>query len=559
MNEYINQNTKRVDYAMKEFMVSTLPQDVKTSIIDMIELNKQGREDITVFAERMLGIPLNAFQIKFLKHTTTPRSQWFEKFKTIIEDIDGMLFGRNIAFPSNQVGKTVMIGIKHLWFDYYKIGVELDDNLIDKTTYQTLNISPHSRQVKQCYTYIKEILEERFILNDMEGKKSVNKLHPLMKDFLIGENTTLGELRFRNGSIFYTVPTGQDQASSLAGAQFGYISYDECAQSLHLQEELGAKIMSRLIRYGVGLDLISTPEVDVPSHQYYMHICKLGLAGKDGWWALNATLDDNIFIPKIQRDRIKADLLRTDKQKYRQVVFGEFISGGKRFFDSKEVEQLWRLPSKKACINGHKYLIVADWGMADTGDPSIFYVFDYTSWSTHGIIELVNHEEIIGGSPHMQFALLRTLIEAYTWCEEDGVRDVRPKFVMDAAALGGVVIKKLLVSLSPIGFNIDKDEALVILKKEMSYGRSYVESEVDGEVIENNKDFGSIRCYYIDALSDQLGMYHIDDRKLKQDHVMALMMGVSYISKKFPRNLGKKVELNPLISYNSIIRGTKRR
>lgn len=548
----------RWERSLKEFLVSTLTDEQKKTIVEMVELNQRGRDDIAVFAEEMLGMPLNPFQRKFLKYTTTPRSKWGELLGTVIEDIGGFIFGRNIAFPSNQVGKTVMIAIKHLWFNYYKIGLDIGDDLIDKAAYQTLNISPHSRQVKQCYQYVKEILEERFIINFPDGKKKVNKLHPIMRDFLVGENTTLGEMRFRNKSVFYTVSTGQDQASSLAGAQFGYISYDECAQSLHLENELGAKIMSRLIRYGVGLDLISTPEVDSASHQFYNHICKLGLLGKEGWWALNAVLDDNIYIPQDQRERAKADLLATDKKKYRQVVFGEFITGGKRFFDVKEIENLWRQKSKQACVAGRNYLLVADWGMSDTGDESVFFVFDYTSWFIGGIIVIANYETIKGGSPYMQFALLRSLYDAYTWTEEDGVTVHKPTFVMDAQALGGVVIKKLLSPLNPKGFSIEKEEALLLLKKEMSAGRDYYESEVDGAIIEKNPNFGSVQSFYIEKLNDQLGVYHLEDKKLTQDFVMALMMGVAYISKKFPKQL-KKVELNMLAGYNAQVSQPPRR
>ncbi len=542
-------NNQQWQTSIKDFLISTLPKEAKREIVELLELNQRGRNDIVVFSEEILGVPLNNFQKKFLKRTTTPRSLWREKFDDAIVDIGGYLFGRNIACPSNQVGKTVMISVKHLWFCYYKVGLELEENLIDKAHYQTLNISPHSRQVKQCFNYVKEILEERFII-DEDGKKRINKLHVLMKDFLVGENNTLGELRFRNKSVFYTVPTGQDQAASLAGAQFGYISYDECAQSMHLENELGAKIMSRLIKYGVALDLISTPEVDSQSHQYYLHIVKLGFEGREGWWALNATLDDNIFIPQIQRERAKADLLATDKQKYRQVVFGEFISGGKRFFDPAEIEQLWRLSGKVACKNNNNYMLIADWGMSDTGDESVFYIMDYTNWFVGGKINIVNHEVIRGGSPYMQFALLRTLYEAYTWYDEDGVTAHYPYFVMDAKALGGVVIKKMLHELKPRAFNIDKDEALMLLKKEMSLGRDYYESEVDGAVIEKNLEFGSVSSYYIEDLSNQLGAYHLDDKKLVQDYVMVLMMGVSYIVKKFPKQF-KKVEMSRLAGYQA--------
>jgi len=538
---------------INSFMISTLPNEVKEAFIALLELNVRGRNDVLVFAEEVLGMPLNAFQKKFLTRTTTPRAIWQEVFGMEgVEEIGGMTFGKNIAFPSNQVGKTVLIAIKHIWMCYYKIGLELDDSMIDKTYYATLNISPHSRQVKQCYAYVKEILEERFVINDKNGKKRLNKLSPLVKDFITGDNVNLGEIKFFNKSIFYSVPTGQDQASSLAGGQFGYISYDECSQSHHLQSELGAKILSRLIKYGVGLDLIATPEVDSPSHQYYFRICKLGLAGKEGWWALNATLDDNEFIPEHQRNKIKAELLATDKQKYRQVVFGDFISGGKRFFESAEVDNLWRLGSKISCKKGNLYLLISDWGMSDTGDESVFMVLDYTNYSIAGKIYLVNHEKIQGGSPQMQFALLRTLYEGYSWEEDDGVTTHAPKFVMDAQALGGVVIKKMLNQLKPKGFDIEKDEALFILRREIGAGRNYEVSEIDGAVVERNLDYGNIRSYYIDDLNTQLGNYHLDDKKLQQDFVMCLMMGVSYIVKKIARG-GKAVEINTLASYNNQI------
>ena len=90
----------------------------------------------------------------------------------------------------------------------------------------------------------------------------------------------------------------------------------------------------------------------------------------------------------------------------------------------------------------------------------------------------------------------------------------------------------------------------MLLKKEMSSGRDYYESEVDGAVIEKNPEFGSISSYFIEELSEQLGIYHIDDKKIKQDFVMTLMMGVAYISRKFAKQF-KKVELNMLAGYNT--------
>lgn len=537
--------------ALNQLATSTMDTASKLRFLDLLELEARGREDIQVFAEEILGVPLNPYQRKWLSRTTTPRSQWLEKFGEEIDDIGGFLFGSNISAIGNQSGKTVGIAIKHIYMNKYKIGLDLDGDLIDKAHYGTLNISPHSRQTKACYTHVKDILAGNFMI-DENGKKRLNNLHPLMQNFFAGENANLGEIRFTNKSVMYSVPTGADQGSSLAGAQFGYISYDECSQSLHLKEELGAKVLSRLIKYGVCLDLIATPEVDSDSHQYYMHIVRKGQKGKDGWWALTGMgMDDNIFIPKEQRERAKASLLATDKKKYRQVVMGEFITSGKRFFDSSEIENLWKLGNKRDCKQGGKYLLTADWGMSDTGDLSVFFVLDYTNFHMDGKIDIVNHESIQGGTPQMQFSLLRTLYDQYTWYEEDGVTCHLPIFVMDAEALGGVLIKKLLTLLKPKSFEIDKDEALFETKRLMSTNRDYIESEVDGAIIEKNPDFGSLRSYFIEELNEQLGIYHLDDAKIDTDFVMSLVMGVSYISKKFKRQTGKTTGFNRLAGYNA--------
>lgn len=538
------------ELAQHNFIASSVSDEAKLAVVELADLVMRCRDDVPLFFEMMLGIPTNEFQEKFLSRSTTPRTQWMEKWGEEVEQIGGLLFGKNIAFPSNQIGKTVMIAGKHIHRNFYKVGLDIDETLMDSAHYSTLNISPHSRQVRQCYQYVKDILNEQFLINHPDGKQSTNKLNPMLKDFLAGENATLGELRFRNKSVFYTVPTGADQAASLAGAQFGYISYDECAQSLHLESELGAKIMSRLIRYGTGLDLISTPETDSPSHQYYLHIVKLGLRGEDGWWALGGHLDQNVFIRAEQREMAKAELLKTDKNKYRQVVKGEFISSGKRFFDALCIENMWKLQQKVMCIPGRKYLIISDWGMSDTGDDSVHGVLDYTDFSERGKIRLVNHEEMKGGSPHMQFAILRSLYDAYTYTLEGADLSVKPIYVMDAESLGGVTIKKLLSNLNPKAFSIEKDDALFILNREMSHGRDYYESEIDASIVEKNPNYGNIESYYIEKLADQLGIYQVKDDKLTQDYVMMLMMGVAWIVKKVPR-AGKPAQIDLLAGHSA--------
>lgn len=533
-NQPFPMTPSKIEAAINQFWLSEMAPDAKREFLSLIRLSQECRTDVVKFSEKMLGVGLNDFQRAFIERSTTPRREWMEKYGVESSDIGGLEFGRNIAVPSNQSGKTVALAIKHIHRCYYKIGLDLDEKLIDKAGYMTLNLSPHSRQAKQAFGYVKTILAGNFIIVE-EDKKSQNKLCPLLKEFIVGENSTLGEIRFRNGSIFYTVPTGHDQGSSLQGAQFGYISYDEVAESDHLENELPARIMSRLIRYGTGIDLAGTPVAESRSQMYYRRIVGKGLKCQDGWWAITGTLDQNKYIPKEQRERAKAELMATDRNKYRQVVLGEFISSGTTFFDPAEIDHMYSMNGPESCIRGRKYAVVSDWGMADSGDPSVHYVFDYTEWVSKGKIRRVNHETVTGGSPHIQLAVLRSLYDAYTYQVEGQENVTKPLYVMDAGAMGGVLIKKLLADLSPKGFDVPKDEALMILRKAMSEGRRSRTVELDGSTVEENLNYGSIESYFIPEEAEQLGVYHIDDLKIKQDYVMTLMMGIATLYKKFPR------------------------
>lgn len=540
--------------------IAIMDPEAQGILFQYLEDDIRGREDVIYFATKLLGIQLNRYQEIWLRRTTTPRQSWREIFPDSESFPDsffeGMMFGKNISSVGNQSGKSVAIAVKHLWFCRYKIGMDLPPEMINTTDYATLNISPHSRQTQAVFDYVYDILHERWIIIQPDGTKSTNRLHPLMQNFYESSNNNKGEHRFSNGSTFHSVSTGQDQAASLAGGQFGYISYDEASQSRHLEAELGAKILSRLLKYGVCLDLIATPEVDSKSQQYYYRLVKKGMQGKDNWWAMTGMgVDDNIFIDERQKEAVKRDIMSTDAKKYLQVIKGEFLSSGSKFFNIEEIDHMFSLPSAVDCVNGRDYLVVADWGMSDDGDPSVFMVFDYTDYKVRGgKIRLVNADAITGGTPQQHFSLLRTFYDQYTWYGEDGIETHKPMFLMDANALGGVVIKKLLVSLHPIAFDTSlKDEALFETRRAMCMNRKLTK-DAEGRDVDLDPDYGKIASYYIPELSEQLALYTIDDEKIEQDRVMCLVMGVHYIVKKFKPKIDKKVVINPLAGYNNSVK-----
>lgn len=529
---------------------------------------KQGRRDPVYFAKELLGIELHPKQMVWMWITTKTQLHnacalgiqlklWDEtRFKEIVAKNPDML--RNILVPSNRWGKTLVTAVKHLWYNFYKIGVQGDPEHIRDTRCGTLNLSPHSNQCQAAYEYILDILFGKFTyrIPGPDGKmiSKVNKC--LIPDFYVGDNKQSRAIVFKNGTSFRAIPTGEDQASSLAGMRFLYISYDECAQSLHLKQELPAKIMSRLIDFGGAMDLISTPEVDKPSHQYFFHVAKLGLEAEEGWFTLIGNLMDNIFIGEVERDMVANSIRQTDPAKYRQVVYGEFVTTGKKMFDSIVIERLWDEEKPRLPALDHQYLECVDWGFADTGDPTVIYILDYTPMKIPhprlGTITVTNRyriaykESIRGGSPFTVIARARMLQREWNGA----------KLIHDSGNMGGVMIKKMLAELGVhdvIDFSAsgDKSDMLFCLLVALTDGRR-VEYGKEGEVIEQNPDFGRIRSYYIAELEEQMGNYQynpdkgVTDKRIEQDDVMSLGMGIWWLERKHNKSNVKMGAFNPL-------------
>lgn len=541
---------------------------------------REGRKDPVFFAEKLLGIELHDGQKLWLWMTTkTQTEKAFElgvklhdenrKLWTNREEFDQLTAGhdflKNILVPSNRWGKTLVTsGVKHLWYNFYKIGVRGTPEHIAQARCGTLNLSPHSNQCQAGYDYILDILFSKFTYSVLEANPNyveggtepemivVSKKNECrISFFYVSDNSQKRTIFFKNGTSYKAVPTGEDQASSLAGTRYLYISYDEAAQSLHLKAELPAKIMSRLIDFGGPLDLVSTPEVDKPSHQYFFHISKLGLKFEDGWFTLIGKLMDNIFLGKKEIEQISGSIKSTDPVKYRQVVYGEFVTTGKKMFDQILIERLWDEFTPRMPEYEHKYLLIADWGFSDTGDPTVFYVLDYTPKMRNGVkvmneYRIVFREAIKGGSPFTVLTRARMLQREWNGA----------KFLHDSSSMGGVMIKKMLMEMGmtdvfDFSASGDKSDMLFCLIVVMSEGRQ-AKIDQEGKIMEGNPNFGRLRGYYIPELEEQMGNYQynpekgISDKRLEQDDVMCLGMGIWYLERKINKSTVKQINFNPL-------------
>lgn len=489
---------------------------------------KKGYEDPVFFSEYFLGLKNHPKQNEFLRESDVV---WNPEHTR-----------KHILVPCNRWGKTVALAQKHIRYAFYKIGVPRDTQLaaMRDLRYQTLDLSPHSNQVLGCFNYVFDILHNRFVTLDDNGRQTTNKCK--IRSFFIGKNDSMKTIRFSNFSTFFGASTGEDQGASLAGRQFGYISYDECVFSHHLRTELPGRIMSRTVDLNAPIDLVSTYDTEAKSQQYYFGLVKKAIKrrkalaegkepdGDSEWGITTGVYTDNIFIPEDVKEAAKKKIMDEDFGKYRQVFLGEAVPSSIKVLEPEVVDNVFRGELRKEPpIYGEEYLISVDWGGSDQGDPTVMLVLKVTS--TPYIV--VHHESIKGGSPTLQFALLKTLKEQYN--------DAR--IIMDTNALGGVLIKKILREMKVKTYDFDahggqKGEAVATMKLALTKGRVY--EIIDGKIVDKVDTYGLVRSYILPDLEDQLGDYEIKDEKLIQDMVVTLYMALWFLEKKGRRS-DKKV------------------
>ena len=518
-------------------LFSELSDDEKSFVREFAVHEKMGREDPVYFAEYHLGLTLHDGQKEFLRFSDPT---WIALHPAEVAEYNRthknqiMTGHKNLLNPSNRWGKTVVLAVKHIRYNYYKIGIDAAPSEWEAQRYQTLGLSPHSSQLDACFNYILDILHSRFLGvpygpngkpdPDLPARRNDCKI-----DFYLSHNSQKRQITFKSNSTFYAAPTGEDAASSIAGKPFGYISYDEVVLSHHLREELFGRIFSRTMDWNAPVDLVSTADDQAKSQQYYFHLVRNADKGENEWYAKHGILDDNTFIEVKKREDSKAKLLAEDPLRYRQVVLGEFIPSSTKSFDITTIENMWSKqipdPIRKDIPNPtdsrHIYVGSVDWGFADTGDPTIMGFFD-TSVEPYQLIYCL---KIQGGNPMSCLGTLRFLWQHYGLCD----------IIMDTNSMGGVMIKKMLKEMGIRTYdfsshNGEKEDGIFKLKLLLSKGRQ--PALENNQIIEKNPNYGGLRSYYISDMEDELASYELEDKKLKQDYVMMLMMFAWFMDKR---------------------------
>lgn len=483
-----------------------------------MQSQRKGLYDPAFFATYWLGIKLNPFQERVLEEMR--KALWDGEYKP--EDLIEMLLD-----AGNRTGKTVLIAIIHIYFAFYKIGISFGQGY-EEFRYRTFDISPQSRQAKECLKYIQEILEGRLTWEE-NGKRHSNSTTLKLKGLYEGKNEATGELRYTNRSVTYAFSTGEDQGAGFAGLPAGVVTYDECVLSHHLEDELEANVYSRLGDYGKLMMLVATPNEEGKSQQYYYHLIAQADTGDNNYIVVHGSYLENIFISEAKRESHAQTLRERDPVMARQILFGEFVSTGGAMFETTVIEHMWdgtKAPDGfRKPVDGREYWIFVDWGFADKGDETVMLVVDLTFPPPCKICYAYARQ---GGDPYELMATLRNLKIAYN----------DATIAMDTTAMGGAMLKKMLKDLKPVSFeaagegNKLKTDALMHAQLVMTKFRDR-RIDKDGRIEEVNPNYGWIKSPYLPKLATQLATYKIKDKDLKQDWVSAFYMACHFIWKKF--------------------------
>lgn len=370
--------------------LSSIPRELQRVLID-------GRYDIVLFSERLLGVPLHDGQKRWLEETMKQKAKV------------------NVLVPSNRWGKSTVTAVKQIHKLFYKVGIpQGNKEAWMKAEYRTANVAPKSSLVEPVFKYIDQIMTSAFVIRRPDGTVVTNQCLIewfYLKDRTIANSSTNQYKQFFafNSHIEHRT-IGATASDSLEGKPYGYISYDEGGRSYNLESEVNGTFLARLFDLDGELDIVSTPDQTSPSILYHYKLYQDGLLGLNSTFTMEGALKDNTFFSPEQIE--KQYRLYDDNPLKDQVLMGKFVFGGDQIYDAGSILEAQDkiLNDGIRRIDGHKYIVGIDTAIGS--DEMVYDVLDITEKP----YILARQMACRGNSksPQMHLNDLLDLIESYT-------------------------------------------------------------------------------------------------------------------------------------------------
>lgn len=484
-------------------MAAILPSELQ-------QLVAKGRDDIVVFANVFLGMPLHYGQQKFMRNSN----------KKI-----------NILVPSNRWGKTVIPAIKHIQKSYYKIGIGTGNyEGWRRQDYRTANLAPQSAMTEACFSYVKAIMESRFPIPQPDGSSKNNVC--LIPDFYLPKlthNTAPFQVFWSNNATTEFRSTGGDGGDSISAKPYGYISYDEGSRSHHLKSEIEGVILPRLTDWRGQLDITATPDTDSPSILDYYEMYNWGLDPLNKiYYTQEGSLLENTFLSTEAIAEQYA--LYADKAIAPQVLQGKFVFGGAMIFQADDIlaakDQTLRCAMQgesyvaKEFIPGHKYIISVDTAMGS--DKQVYTVLDITDLEH---IYIAAKIAAVGNSKSPQRHMMDFVDLFDSYNKQNSVKIILETWNGESARFY-LDMPREIQRLTKCFGSWQPPLPPGMKKSVQTKARLVQKADL---IVATSKVLHARQFFYPpndDELTRQLRIYKEDDAKIPTDHIMSLALGI---------------------------------
>jgi len=500
---------------------------LKIDLEKLLSYNQQIHNSPLEFGKVILGLPFHQGQIKWINNST----------KRI-----------NILRPGNRWGKSAILAVKHIWQCMCK--PNLDGKVSSgkewrKVEYQTLNFGPTYELGRGVLQLARDIVQGNFLLKSGKTNQS------LLADWAIEEDRS--DAQVLPHIVFKTGARLLGRSYSEMGVAFkmkaiAYLTGDECADIAELWTFTNNTLLPRLVSLDGKIDFAGTPQPEGIDYIRMIEMAEEDMQLPDYtntglFYTQKGSMYENIFLPReaiAEIERISDPVMR------RQIINGEFVETGEKYFGFERIQNAIdkNLKLQESGYPGRKYITAVDFagGESAWADFTVIITLDYTEEP----YKVVYFNRFKGGD--MPIPVQYKMVE-----------DVAMRFggkgclIIDNTSLGGRNAMQFLSGMMPISFEVlakNKGEMLATFKITLDGGQSkkYRRDRVrtdDGLWVEQNKDWGLLRFPDIPVLISELINYKLDDKKIRQDCVMALGMAVHWVEMRRP-----KPQLRPIQDFD---------
>lgn len=404
----------------------------------------------------------------------------------------------------NRVGKSWTGGVMLCWRAFYRYvsPYTAPDRITPHNIYKAVSTSMTIDQAKLAWNYA---------LTFMTSSK---RFSPFVRDYVYNPFPTIRlQTKDEKGDWVPSEIWARSLAKNglyLLGHSINYIQPDECAYIPNYPTIEDEVIRMRLADTGGSIFRLSTPN----GRNHFSIAYEAGLKQEGNIPGLGPrTFSQRVTSwenPNVSRAYLKLQKQKMAPEYYAQNVLGEFVSLSD-FFKADNIVQMYAdvseeegqadviIPFGNGPQRGREYVLGVDLGALR--DPTVCYVLDITEGK--GLPKLVDVQEVQNGSWAAGRALANKMYQTY-----------KPIYsVIDATGAGQPIYQALC---EDDGW--ENTEGFVFSASSKPDLMTRLQDRVQRVGIKFPFNYSTSK------LVNQLSFYKLDDKKLEQDHVIALAL-----------------------------------